>query len=172
MKTSPFLKNIKDPQKTLKKLFDPKKKYTAIAGAGISMDPPSLLLSAKQIVDYLIDICCPDEEKERILKQPGLRYELVIGGIEKFFDKDLNFMNFFDFFEKPNMNHFFLARLLESNDADVITTNFDYLIELAAMELLGEDKYDQVKPVITRDDFAKFTTIEDIKKLKKKHVIP
>ncbi|MHA1340607.1 MAG: hypothetical protein ACTSRZ_17925 [Promethearchaeota archaeon] len=84
----------------LDNIFRIDQKFTAIAGAGISMDSSSCLLSARQIVKYLIDICCPNSEKEKILGLEGLRYELIIGGIERIFDKNLNFIYFLLLFNK------------------------------------------------------------------------
>ena len=48
-------------------LFPQKEKYSFLAGAGISMDPPSNMLSAPQIVKSLLELCVPSEELENIL---------------------------------------------------------------------------------------------------------
>ncbi|MHA1146526.1 MAG: SIR2 family protein, partial [Candidatus Helarchaeota archaeon] len=149
----------KESKLTYEDLLCKDKNYTAFVGAGVSMNPPSNLLSARQIVKYLIGMCCPEEEIERILELPQLRYELVIEGIQLYMDEDLNFMNFFDYFERPNAIHYFCAALIRLGH-DIITTNFDYLIEFALMNLLK--KAETIKPIITRDDFAKFS---DPKKL-------
>ena len=101
-----------DSRIKLEELFSKNGNYTMFAGAGISMDSPSNLLSAKQIVKYLIEICCPLEESDKILSLNNLRYELIIEGIQKYFDKDLQFMNFFDFFERPNLIHYFLENFV------------------------------------------------------------
>ncbi|MBD3353174.1 MAG: tetratricopeptide repeat protein [Candidatus Lokiarchaeota archaeon] len=159
-------------ERDLRDLFSPNKRYTIIAGAGISMDEPSCLLSARQIVGYLIDACCPPEEKNSIMALDGLRYELVIEAIKKIYDPELNFMNFFDFFEKPNINHHLCAAIIIQELGDVITTNFDYLIELAAMDQLDEKQYPRIMPVITREDFAKFNHKEDIEKLRTQKRLP
>ncbi|MHC1590489.1 MAG: tetratricopeptide repeat protein, partial [Candidatus Helarchaeales archaeon] len=142
------------------------KKFAVFAGAGISMNPPSNLLSARQIVSYLINLCCPEEEAETILNLPLLRYELVIEAIQLYMDENLNFMNFFDYFERPNAIHYFCAALAISGN-DIITTNFDYLIELALMNLIRKAK--NIKTIITKDDFTKH---EDPEELRKKGFYP
>nr|MDO8117221.1 tetratricopeptide repeat protein [Candidatus Sigynarchaeota archaeon] len=156
----------------LNDLIDPAFKYTIIAGAGVSMDAPTCLLSARQIVGYLIDACCPVEEVQKLKSLDGLRYEVVIEAIEKHFDKDLNFMNFFDKFENPNLIHYFIARVLLDGIGDVITTNFDYLIEYALLALNKRENYARIFPVITRPDFTRFNDKDSINALKGEGKLP
>ena len=59
-------------------LFPIQEAYTFLAGAGISMDPPSNMPSAVQIVRALINHCAPPGEIENLLSLKGLRYEMII----------------------------------------------------------------------------------------------
>ncbi|MHA1680786.1 MAG: tetratricopeptide repeat protein, partial [Promethearchaeota archaeon] len=163
---------LSESTKSIEDLIKPNKQFTVIAGAGVSMDEPSCLLSAKQIVGHLVELYCPKEEANKIKELNGLRYEIVIEAIEKHVDKDLNFMNFFETFEKPNLNHMFIARLLTQGMGDVVTTNFDYLIEYALIDVIGEDRKDKIMPVITRKDFGKFESKADINLMKEKGFFP
>ncbi len=143
----------------IEEFFNPSRKITFLAGAGISIDPPSCLLSAKSIVDSLIKICCPEEEASNILRLNDLRYELVIEGVQNYLDPELRIMNFFDLFEKPNILHQFLAEMI-INGHYVVTTNFDYLIEFALLDRV--ESKEKLMPIINRDDYLAHPDIGQI----------
>ncbi len=46
-------------EKTVNDLFEKGMKYTFLVGAGISMNPPSNLPSAKSIINVLLESCIP-----------------------------------------------------------------------------------------------------------------
>ena len=158
--------NLRKLDLNLQEIFNPDKGFTFLVGAGISIDAPSCLLSAKHIVNKIVESSCPKDEVERILQLDNLRYELIIEGIQRIIDPDLTFMNFFDLFDKPNIIHHFLAKAIQIGE-DVITTNFDYLIEIALAEQL-QSKEDIIL-IINKPDYEKF---EDIKKLRKQGKFP
>nr|MDO8115519.1 hypothetical protein [Candidatus Sigynarchaeota archaeon] len=73
-----------------------------LVGAGISMDPPSALPSAREMVKALVNACTPVDDADRILSIETLRYELLVEGIEKIIDKDLKFLDYMDLVKDPN----------------------------------------------------------------------
>ncbi|MFX1256012.1 MAG: tetratricopeptide repeat protein [Promethearchaeota archaeon] len=145
------LRPIKTP---IKGIFAQDEKYTFLVGAGISMERPTSLPSAPAIVETLIRMCAPAEEVDKILKLNNLRYELVVEIIQKHFDPELKIMGYFEHFNIPNILHYFLAQIMKQAHY-VVTTNFDYLIEHALLNIL-EDKT-IIIPVITRKDFFAFS---------------
>jgi tetratricopeptide (TPR) repeat protein len=136
-------------------LFPPDKKYTFLVGAGISIDYPTNMPSAKEIVKTLLEFCAPPEEIEHLLNLKMLRYELVVEKIQNLFDNDLKFMDYIEKVISPNLIHIFLANLIIRGHY-VITTNFDYLIEQALIKILPEDHRFNIYPIITKEDFLSF----------------
>ncbi|MEJ2293158.1 MAG: tetratricopeptide repeat protein [Candidatus Lokiarchaeota archaeon] len=142
-----------------KALFDEKRLYTFFVGAGISMDPPSNVPSARMFVKELFKFYAPKNEIDNLSKLESLRYEFLVEKIQNLFDKDLIFLDYLDEVRDPNANHIFLAYMILRYNY-VITTNFDYLIELALKSLMiGYPSYDtiykKVMSVITKDDYKK-----------------
>ncbi|MFX1277560.1 MAG: hypothetical protein ACFFAT_21285, partial [Promethearchaeota archaeon] len=113
-------------------------KITFLIGAGCSMEAPSNLPSAREFVKELVKTCAPSEEIETILNLESLRYEAIVEIVEKIIDKNLAFLDFLELKTEPNIIHYFLANniLIENH---VITTNFDYLIERALMNVIPEN---------------------------------
>jgi len=144
----------------------PNEKFTFLVGAGISLECPSGLKSAIQIVNALVKLCAVEMEVSKILSLDGLRYETVIEFIQKYYDKELKLMDFFDNFTQPNIHHYFIAHSIRQGH-QLITTNFDYLIEYALLNII-EDKT-KILPVITRNDFINYT---DTGKLTKEGKFP
>ena len=86
---------FKEYKEDIETLFTPKRKYTFLVGAGISMDPPSNMPSARQIVKGLLDLCAPEEEIDNLLSLDMLRFELVVEKIQEAYDEDLKFLDFY-----------------------------------------------------------------------------
>ncbi len=145
----------------LKEIIRPNEKFTFLVGAGISIEQPSGLKSAVEIVKTLVKLCVPDEEVSKVLSLEGLRYETVIEFIQKYFDQELRIMDFFDNYTRPNILHYFLAHSLDQGH-QVITTNFDYLIEFALLNII-EDKL-KILPIITRNDFMNYANPSNLTK--------
>ncbi|MHA2180361.1 MAG: tetratricopeptide repeat protein [Promethearchaeota archaeon] len=131
-----------------------KNKITFLVGAGISMDAPSNLPSAQGFSQTLLKYITPIEEFEKISSLEGLRYEMVIERVQNGYDENLWFMDYLDLIEKYNKIHLFLAHSIKMGK-NVITTNFDYLIEHALMDLLDENERNLIIPIITKEDFEK-----------------
>ncbi|MFX1503935.1 MAG: tetratricopeptide repeat protein, partial [Promethearchaeota archaeon] len=133
-------------------LFTPKRHYTFLVGAGISMDPPTNMPSARQIVRDLLEVCAPAEEIENLLSLEMLRFELVVEKIQEVIDKDLKFLDYLEYVTEPNLIHLFLGNII-TRGKYVVTTNFDYLIEYALLRVLDEEWHQDILPVISKEDY-------------------
>ena len=139
----------------LHELCEEQAKYTFLAGAGISMNAPSNVPTARQIVKNLLKFCAPEEDQPYILDIEYLGYEIFVEIFQNNVDPNLRFLDYFDQITEPNINHFFLAMMLKGKH-NVITTNFDYLIEHALMKI--EENLDNIVLVITKKDYSKYST--------------
>jgi tetratricopeptide (TPR) repeat protein len=135
-----------------------------LAGAGISMPPPSALPSAAAFVQALADVVTDDDRlKSAILERAFaagrtkrfagdyLRFEAVMGGIDLAVDSDLDILHVFSDCRAPNAYHFYLARQL-AGGAIILTTNFDNLIEIACLS--SGVPYSLI---VSEDDLSAFT---------------
>ncbi|MFX1259544.1 MAG: tetratricopeptide repeat protein [Promethearchaeota archaeon] len=144
-------------------LFDNSEEYVFLIGAGVSRNPPSSLPSAKEFTRYLIEACAPINYSKILEK---LKFELVTEYIIRYLDKDLLFMDYFEEAHPPNFIHKFLAKAINAGHY-ILTTNFDYLIEKALMEIhINQSK---IKPIITSEDYLQFN---DFNILKRKDLLP
>ncbi|MHA1757294.1 MAG: tetratricopeptide repeat protein [Promethearchaeota archaeon] len=135
------LKSLLTSQKQLNNLV-------FLAGAGISMEPPSNLPSARQIIDAILKFISPDEDTYNKLKNiKDLRFEYIIEIFRNYMDKDLKILDYFEKVTQPNIIHKFLASQMKKGNY-VMTTNFDYLIEYA----FGVDD-PKLRVVISENDF-------------------
>jgi tetratricopeptide (TPR) repeat protein len=132
-------------------IFPKEEKYSFLGGAGISMDAPTNMPSAPQIVKTLLEFCVPSEELEKVLSLKMLRYELVVEIIQAY-DEDLRFLDYLELFEEPNLIHLFLANMICKGHY-VVTTNFDYLVEYALKKVLPKKLDFNIYPIITKEDF-------------------
>jgi tetratricopeptide (TPR) repeat protein len=118
-----------------------------LAGAGISMNPPSNLPSARQMMDAVVRFGAAEDTVDRILSIKELRYEMLVEVFRDLIDRNLHLIDFFAECKEPNAIHEFLASMIRKGHY-VLTTNFDYLIEHA---LAIHEK--RVKIIITEADF-------------------
>ncbi|MFX0031697.1 MAG: tetratricopeptide repeat protein [Candidatus Hermodarchaeota archaeon] len=146
---------------TISDLFKTNEKYTFLVGAGISMDAPTNMPSAKQIVWSLLNLFAPEEEIEELFSLDLLRYELVIEKIQDIFDAELKFMDYLELVNEPNLIHLFLALSIIRGHY-VVTTNFDYLIEQGLLKILNSDFHKDIIPVITKEDFLLYKEPYDL----------
>lgn len=149
--------------KELQKIFDLNFKYTFLIGAGISINPPSNVPSSGKMIENLIEKVVPIEEIKFFKSIKKIKFEHVIEGIKKYIDKDLNFFDFFVENNVPNSIHFVLAKLLitDNQKFDLITTNFDCLIEYSLIQLLSKKKRENIDPIILKDDFLKYNNLNE-----------
>jgi tetratricopeptide (TPR) repeat protein len=138
-------------------IFPKEELFTFLAGAGISMDPPSNVPSARMFVKKLFQYYAPEDEIEILLNLESLRYEFLVEKVQNFFDKELSFLDYLDHISEPNAIHIFLANMIMRYNY-VITTNFDYLIETALKNKLAafplfHDYHKKKKIIIIKDDY-------------------
>ncbi|MFW9988337.1 MAG: tetratricopeptide repeat protein [Candidatus Odinarchaeota archaeon] len=157
---------FKEYKDDIESLFDPKRKYTFLVGAGISMDRPTNMPSAIQIVKGLLELCAPQEEIGNLLSLDMLRYELVVEKIQNIFDEDLKFLDYLESVTEPNLIHMFLANSIARGNY-VITTNFDYLIEQALLRVLDEQWHQDILPIISKEDYIFYQDPDNLVKSNK-----
>ena len=142
-----------------KNLFPEINSYTFLVGAGISMDPPSCVPSARMFVNEIFKYYAPEEEIEKLSTLETLRYEFLVEKVQNLFDKELKFLDYLSGVKEPNAIHLFLANMIMRYNP-VITTNFDYLIELALKKKLAifpsfHNFHQKVMVIITKEDYQK-----------------
>jgi len=150
---------------SIRDLFTPESKLTFIVGAGCSVDQPTCLLPGRPIMNAIINFMCAKPEINKIKNLEMLRLEQVIEIYQDYVDKDFILWEFFELNDKPNMNHFYLAEMIKKGNF-VITTNNDFLIEHALLQL-GIPKEDII-PVITKEDFKRYDDPKGLTKNGKK----
>lgn len=148
----------------LRSIFSQERKLTFLLGAGISMNPPSNLPSARQIVKDLISLFVPPQEISKILEIEGLRYEMVVEGIEEYIDANLTFLDYFEFVKQPNLIHFLIAHSIKKGHF-AITTNFDFFIEYALSQIVSDQN--SILPIITKQEFMEFSDPIKLSELKR-----
>ena len=142
-----------------KDLFSETRIYTFLVGAGISMDPPSCVPSARMFVHELFKYYAPEEEIETLSSFETLRYEFLVEKVQNLFDKELKFLDYLDRVKEPNAIHILLANMIMRYNY-VITTNFDYLLEMALKKKLDAYPMDhnyhkKVMIIIIKEDYQK-----------------
>ena len=142
-----------------KDLFSENRLCTFLVGAGISMDSPSCVPSARMFVSELFRYYAPEEEIDKLSSLDTLRYEFLVEKVQNLFDKELKFLDYLSEVKEPNAIHLFLANMIMRYNY-VITTNFDYLIEFALKKKLAmfpsfHDYHKKVMVIITKEDYKK-----------------
>ncbi|MFX1251627.1 MAG: tetratricopeptide repeat protein [Promethearchaeota archaeon] len=127
---------------------------TFLVGAGISIESPSGLASARDFIDAIIRFAAPEDAIGDLLSIESMRYEYVMELFRDNYDEDLKFMQYFSLATKPNLLHRYLAEMVK-NAHIVLTTNFDYLIEHA----IGVDNKN-LRIAITEKDFTAYNNPE------------
>ena len=87
---------FKEEKINLKDIFDTTQNLMFLIGAGVSMNPPSNLPSAKIISKTLLKYLIPSKYIEFVSNHEGLRYEEIIEHVMTDYDKDLRFMEYFN----------------------------------------------------------------------------
>jgi len=145
----------------IENLFFAEAKLTFLIGAGCSIDSPSNLAAGRAMMDALIDYTCAQTEVEKIKKMEQLRFEALVEIIRDNLDEDLKIIDYYGQCDKPNLQHFFLAEMLNKGHF-VMTTNFDFLIEYALIQ--SGIPEEQIKVIITKNDFEQFNNPEELYK--------
>jgi len=145
---------MKQTNLKIKDLFGKEEKLTFLIGAGCSVGSPSTVPDGNTIKKELINYFCAESEIENILKIEDLKLEQLISIIYSNLDEDLKIVDYFGLFNKPNLQHFFLADCLQKGHF-IMTTNFDFLIENALIKL--NIPLNEILPVITEEDFENYS---------------
>lgn len=145
--------------------FKKVKKMCFLVGAGCSVDVPSCLPTGYDMIEEIIKYTCPDSEISTILGLNELRFEALIEILRDVLDNKLKIIDYYEQSDNPNQQHFFLANMIKKGHL-VITTNFDFLIEYALLQ--SNVPKEQIVPVITRNDFERFSNHNELYKQKKK----
>ncbi len=156
--STPILQKI---TQNLSHIFSSSGAYTFLVGAGISMDAPSNLPSARQIARIILSLCANSVEVDNLMALKALRYELIVEKLQEILDKDLIFMDYFDLVKNPNVIHLMIAAMILRGNY-IVTTNFDYLIEHALAHLLPASEINRIHPVITKADYLMHKNPEEL----------
>lgn len=132
---------------------------TFLVGAGCSVDPPSCLQTGFKMMKTIFEYILPKSEINSILTMEGIRFEWLIEFFRTEYDPKLRIIDFFEYCDKPNKMHLFLAEMRKKGHF-VITTNFDFLIERALIKSGIEKK--NIICIITKNDYIKFSDPEEI----------
>ncbi|MBD3350408.1 MAG: tetratricopeptide repeat protein [Candidatus Lokiarchaeota archaeon] len=141
---------MKQPELDLEKILESDESLTFLAGAGISIDPPSNLPSARRIMRDIIRFSCVDESLEDLLSDESInnmQFESILQIFQEIIDPELKIMEYYGKAKSPNVIHHFLVDMMLKGHI-VMTTNFDYLIEYALIEADNN-----AEAVITKDDY-------------------
>ncbi|MFX0148878.1 MAG: tetratricopeptide repeat protein [Candidatus Hodarchaeota archaeon] len=137
----------------IKDLLADNTNLTFLVGAGCSVDAPSCLPAGRSMIEAIIDHTCAESEHEILKKSQELRFEQLIEIFRDLFDHYLKIIDYYELCKIPNLIHFFLADMIKKGQF-VMTTNFDFLIELALLQS-GVPK-EEIIPVITENDFKRY----------------
>ncbi|MBN1801509.1 MAG: tetratricopeptide repeat protein [Candidatus Lokiarchaeota archaeon] len=158
---------IKSTSLTIKDLFADDARLMFLVGAGCSVDPPSRLADGRTMMKAIIDHACAESEREKILGLKNLRFEQLVESVRDQFDPELKLIDYYGECESPNIQHFFLANMIKKGQ-NVMTTNFDFLIEYALLK--SSVHKEDIIPVITREDFEKYHDPDKLIQMGKKPI--
>jgi tetratricopeptide (TPR) repeat protein len=134
---------------------------TFLIGSGCSVDAPSNVPDGNRIKEELIRYFCAESEIENILKIEGLKLDHLIAIIFESLGDNLEIFDYFELFDKPNLQHFFLADCIKKGHY-LMSTNFDFLIEYALLEL--DIPKEEIMPIITEKEFINYSNPADLYK--------
>ena len=145
---------MKKAKFTFNDLFKKGSKLTFLVGAGCSVDAPSCQPAGRSMMNAMIDFACAEAESSKIKGIKELRFEALVEIIRDNLDPELKIIDYYGQCDKPNIQHFFLAEMITKGHY-VMTTNFDYLVEHALIQM--GVPIEEIKVIITRDDFQKYS---------------
>jgi tetratricopeptide (TPR) repeat protein len=139
---------------TVKELFINSTNLTFLIGAGCSVDAPSCLPAGRSMMEAIINYTCAVSERDKLLKIKDLRFEQLVEIVRDTLDSDLKIIDYYGQCDKPNLQHFFLADMIKKGQF-VMTTNFDFLIEYAILQL--KIPKNEIISIITKQDFERYS---------------
>ncbi len=147
-------------------ILEGEKELILLIGAGCSTNVPSCIPTGNTLKETIINYICPDEEVEKI-RLLNIRFESLLEIYQFCIDKRLEVYNFFEEIKSPNIQHYYIADIIRK-DNYVMTTNFDFLIEYALLNL--NIPKEEICPVISKKDFQIYKNPDDFDKKKHKFV--
>ena len=127
-----------------------KESLTFLVGAGCSVDSPSCLPAGRPMMNAIIKHVSHKEDSKKLANLEELRFESLVEIIRDNIDSTLKTIDYYIQCDKPNLLHFFFAKMIETGNF-VMTTNFDLLIEHAMIKLgIPPEK---MKIAITKKDY-------------------
>lgn len=144
---------------TLNDLLPKGEQLTFLVGAGCSVDAPSCLPAGRPMMNAIINHVTAESEHEKLAKLQEIRFESLVEIVRDNLDPELKIIDYYTQCDKPNLQHFFLASMIERGHF-VMTTNFDLLIEHAMLQL--GIPIEQIKVAITKKDFEKLNDPEKL----------
>ncbi len=151
--------NMKKANLKIEDLLGNNQKLTFLIGAGCSVDAPSCQPAGRSMMDAMIKFICAESEVEKILMIKELRFEALVEIIRDNLDPELKIIDYYGLCNKPNSQHFYLAEKITQGHF-LMTTNFDFLIEQALLQL--DIPKEQIKIIITRQDFENYAVPSDL----------
>ncbi|MFX1354910.1 MAG: tetratricopeptide repeat protein [Promethearchaeota archaeon] len=136
-------------------------KLVFLVGAGSSIDSPSLMPSAYEIMKTLIKFACVESEIEKINQIEELKFETLLEIFYETLDNELLLADLYLQNSIPNLAHFFLVEMAKRGHF-IMTANFDSLIEHAMLQ--SEIQKRRIIPVITEKDYEKYNDPEKLYK--------
>jgi len=150
---------MKEVSLRIEDLLGNNQKLTFLVGAGCSVDAPSCQPAGRAMMEAMIKFTCAEAEVNKISKIEELRFEALVEIIRDNLDPGLKIIDFYGQCDKPNIQHFYLAEMIKKGHF-VMTTNFDFLIEHALLQI-GVPK-EEVKVIIKRGEFENFNNPSEL----------
>ena len=150
---------MKEVSLRIETLLGNNQKLTFLVGAGCSVDAPSCQPAGRSMMDAMIKFSCAESEVDKISKIEELRFEALVEIIRDNLDPNLKIIDFYGQCDKPNIQHFYLAEMINKGHF-IMTTNFDFLIEHALLQI-GVKK-EEIKVIITKNDFQQFNNPSEL----------
>jgi len=123
---------------------------TFLVGAGCSINSPSSLPAGRAMMDAIIEHVSTKQDCKKLVNLSELRFESLVEIVRDNVDPTLKTIDYYAECDKPNLIHYFLAKMIEKGNF-VMTTNFDLLIEHAMINSGIPSK--DIRIAITREDF-------------------
>ncbi len=114
---------MKPTSLTIQDIFTANKNLTFLVGAGCSIDPPSCLPAGRSMMEAMLKFACAESELETILNIKELRFEALVEILRDFVDPKFRIIDFYGLFDKPDLQHFFLAENNPLNESVKIVIN-------------------------------------------------
>ena len=138
---------MQELKKTINEIIGNDEELVFLVGSGSSTDSPSNLDDCNTLKQHIINYVCAESEIEQLIQLHELKFETLIGILCNQIDPKLDILDYYELCTSPNFQHFFLASMIKKGHT-VLTTNLDFLIEQALLQI-GLER-DSISLLITR----------------------